>query len=763
ELCDNTFSGSDHEDANEHIEKVLEIVDLFHIPNITIDQVMHRAFPVSLTGAASRWLKNKPSEMQDVVLCYNGLDVPTGQIIDSKGAIPTKTAADAKDVNNVKAPTTPKISHSKKKGKPSEKLTTLNLVHLFKEGDIEQLLQDSTKGTMQILPDTSSICRIGSLQYAVSTSQNSTLMYQTKQTTISFPIHLSDCHHEDNKGSYGPQFLEAYSYGASHIDKSIPRKEKDPGSFTLPCYINNVCFNNALAELGASISVMPLLTFLNLGLGELAHTKLIVNLADRVLKYPKGIAENVLVGIDYFKGWERENNFKSVKPAISLIKGVYMLSLRERMELDLEARLIRENLALNRSLDLFFEDYIEINELNVPLELKIDQVDDLMPTIKEGKVGDEFRARNNARMVRIFFRYPSDCDHDKKIHIDYAYNLKFSCMIVLEDMDAYRDEGMSNVIFGEPFLREVGIKARRLDGMITIYNSNESVTYQMVRSHLSKYKTAQELWPAIMKTFGGNEANKKTKKNQLKQQYRNFKVEGLETLKQTFNRLHAIVSLLEFIDVEIEQDDLNKKFLTSLAPEWLISGKIEVNTACIPTASTQVSIASADVATASFSHDTVCAYIASQSNGSQIKYEDMNQIDKDDIKEMDIKWNIALLMLFPLPAQVYCPSKKDMSWTGLPEFADDTITNYSRHSSSIESNSNDIQSSNSSISENGESSSSILSKPVIKFVKASNSPTVIKTNKDETVRKSFVKYAEMAIPNTLFMTKDIGTVVALGT
>ncbi|GJR61614.1 copia protein [Tanacetum coccineum] len=37
ELHDNTFSGSDHEDANEHIEKVLEIVDLFHIPNITID------------------------------------------------------------------------------------------------------------------------------------------------------------------------------------------------------------------------------------------------------------------------------------------------------------------------------------------------------------------------------------------------------------------------------------------------------------------------------------------------------------------------------------------------------------------------------------------------------------------------------------------------------------------------------------------------------------------------------------------------------
>ncbi|GJY96598.1 hypothetical protein Tco_0513508 [Tanacetum coccineum] len=54
---------------------------------------------------------------------------------------------------------------------------------------------------------------------------------------------------------------------------------------------------------------------------------------------------------------------------------------------------------------------------------------------------------------------------------------------VLEDMDAYRDEGMGDVIVGEPFLREVGIKARRFDGMITIYNGDDEVTYQMVRSH----------------------------------------------------------------------------------------------------------------------------------------------------------------------------------------------------------------------------------------------------------------------------------------
>ncbi|GJV65665.1 hypothetical protein Tco_1476493 [Tanacetum coccineum] len=61
ELCDNTFSGSEHKDAKDHIEKVLEIFDLFHIPKVTQDQIMLRAFPVSLTGAASRWLRNQPS------------------------------------------------------------------------------------------------------------------------------------------------------------------------------------------------------------------------------------------------------------------------------------------------------------------------------------------------------------------------------------------------------------------------------------------------------------------------------------------------------------------------------------------------------------------------------------------------------------------------------------------------------------------------------------------------------------------------------
>ncbi|GKD55673.1 hypothetical protein Tco_1289060 [Tanacetum coccineum] len=62
----------------------------------------------------------------------------------------------------------------------------------------------------------------------------------------------------------------------------------------------------------------------------------------------------------------------------------------------------------------------------------------------------------------------------------------FSIMIhfvVLENMDAYRDNRMGDVIVGEPFLREVGIKAKRFEGIITFYKGDDEVTYQMVRSH----------------------------------------------------------------------------------------------------------------------------------------------------------------------------------------------------------------------------------------------------------------------------------------
>ncbi|GKA69036.1 retrovirus-related pol polyprotein from transposon TNT 1-94 [Tanacetum coccineum] len=135
----------------------------------------------------------------------------------------------------------------------------------------------------------------------------------------------------------------------------------------------------------------------------------------------------------------------------------------------------------------------------------------------------------------------------------------------------------------------------------------------------------------------------------MKQQYGNFKAEGLETLEQTFNRLQAIVSHLEFMDVPIEQDDLNQKFVTSLAPEWLVYTIVWRNRDDLDTMSLDDVYNHLKVYEPKFpllALMSVCSFIATQPNGSQIKYEDITQIDDDDdIEEIDIKWNLALLSM----------------------------------------------------------------------------------------------------------------------
>ncbi|GKA80729.1 hypothetical protein Tco_0787421 [Tanacetum coccineum] len=266
-----------------------------------------------------------------------------------------------------------------------------------------------------------------------------------------------------NEGSYGTTFLGTYSE-ASHINNSIPRKEKDTGSFTLPYFINNVCFDNALVDLGARTWTV---------------------------KYPKGIAENVLVGIGKFvfpvdfiildipedikvplilgrpflstarakidvykrkitlRVGEERIVFTRVKVASSLVKRVYMLSLRERMELDLEARIMGETLVLNRSLDPFFEDCTELNDLNEPFELRRNQGDNLIPTIEEGEVIEEFRTRDdeldvydkNSFSYKIIYvdNLKTDSENDNDKVNMHSFLLPEPKVSYFDDLDYFKD------------------------------------------------------------------------------------------------------------------------------------------------------------------------------------------------------------------------------------------------------------------------------------------------------------------------------------
>ncbi|GJU98517.1 ribonuclease H-like domain-containing protein [Tanacetum coccineum] len=218
------------------------------------------------------------------------------------------------------------------------------------------------------------------------------------------------------------------------------------------------------------------------------------------------------------------------------------------------------------------------------------------------------------------------------------------------------------------------------------------------------YKDAKTLFAAIQTRFGGNEATKKTQKTLLKQMYENFSAPSTESLDSIFNRLQKIVSQLAILGENISQEDLNLKFLRSLPSEWnthvvvwrnkpdldtmsfddlynnfkIVEQEVkgtassssssssqnmafvsspsstnEVNTAYgvstantqVSPASTQVSTASTQVSTANLSDDTVYAFLASQPNGSQLVYEDLEQIHEDDIEEMDLKWQLALLSM----------------------------------------------------------------------------------------------------------------------
>ncbi|GJS08811.1 ribonuclease H-like domain-containing protein [Tanacetum coccineum] len=193
----------------------------------------------------------------------------------------------------------------------------------------------------------------------------------------------------------------------------------------------------------------------------------------------------------------------------------------------------------------------------------------------------------------------------------------------------------------------------------------------------NQYKDAKTLFAAIQTRFG-------------------------ESLDSIFNRLQKIVSQLAILGENISQEDLNLKFLRSLPSEWnthvvvrknkpdldtmsfddlynnfkIVKQEVkgtassslssqnmafvsspcstnEVNTAYgVSTANTQVSPASTQVSTAStqdntanLSDATVYAFLASQPNGSQLIHEDLEQIHKDDLEELDLKWQLTLLSM----------------------------------------------------------------------------------------------------------------------
>jgi hypothetical protein len=87
---------------------------------------------------------------------------------------------------------------------------------------------------------------------------------------------------------------------SSILQCKLPIKHKDPGCPTISCMIGVSHIEKALLNLGASVNLLPYSVYIQLGLGELKPTSMTLQLADRSVKVPRGIIEDVLIKVDKF-------------------------------------------------------------------------------------------------------------------------------------------------------------------------------------------------------------------------------------------------------------------------------------------------------------------------------------------------------------------------------------------------------------------------------------------------------------------------------
>ncbi|XP_070034577.1 uncharacterized protein [Nicotiana tomentosiformis] len=84
------------------------------------------------------------------------------------------------------------------------------------------------------------------------------------------------------------------------VTRPMAQKVSDPGSFTIPCTIGSYAFAKVLCDLGASKNLMPLEIYTKLGIGRDRMTSMLLQLADRTVKRPTRILDDVLVQVGKF-------------------------------------------------------------------------------------------------------------------------------------------------------------------------------------------------------------------------------------------------------------------------------------------------------------------------------------------------------------------------------------------------------------------------------------------------------------------------------
>ncbi|GKB25362.1 ribonuclease H-like domain-containing protein [Tanacetum coccineum] len=172
------------------------------------------------------------------------------------------------------------------------------------------------------------------------------------------------------------------------------------------------------------------------------------------------------------------------------------------------------------------------------------------------------------------------------------------------------------------------------------------------------YKDEKLLMEAIEKKYGGNKESKKVQRTLLKQQYENFAGSSSETMDQTFDRLQKLISQLEIQGEVIAQEDINLKLLrrsssTSQNPQnvaFVSSNSTNNNSSTNEADNTAYEVSAAHTQSNptfgdNLSDVVICAFLASQPNSPQLVRKDLEQIDPDNLEEMDLQWEMAMLTI----------------------------------------------------------------------------------------------------------------------
>ncbi|GJU66174.1 hypothetical protein Tco_1252433 [Tanacetum coccineum] len=321
ELREDTFSGNKNDDAHEHVERVLDIVSLFNIPRVLHDAVMLRVFPVTLTGAAKRWVDKLPPRTVD------SWDLLKKAFIQ-RYCPPSKTGKQLEEIHNFKQEGDETLYQVWERYNdllgykcPTHDINIHQKVNIFYNGfgTMKRQLLDSEWP----IPGMTPAQALTTVQTMAGHSQKwhdgtSSKNIESSSNSGGIAAIVSKL---DNLGRDMKKFTEnvhAIQVGCqncvgAHLDKDCPLNEevksieeakydaKLGGSYEqTPGGINAKKSQDGRMDLGANVNVIPKSMFEHLNLAQLKKTDMLVEMEDMTKRSPIGIVENVLVKIDKF-------------------------------------------------------------------------------------------------------------------------------------------------------------------------------------------------------------------------------------------------------------------------------------------------------------------------------------------------------------------------------------------------------------------------------------------------------------------------------